>query len=338
MRISTFAAAIVTLAVGCSNRSPAEEKQGQAREAAPLRQVQTIELPGVEGRFDHFAIDIPNKRLFLAALGNNSLEVIDLATNKQIQSLPNLKKPTGAAYIPDLNRLAVASGDDGLCRFYDGNPLKLVGQIKNLDDADNVRYDPAAKKLYVGYSSGALAVIDPQKMQKTADIKLDAHPESFQLEKTGPRIFINIPDAHQIAVVDRDQQSVIAKWPLKDPSANFPMALDEPHKRIFIGCRNPARLLILDLDSGKNIATLPCVGDTDDLFYDAPSKRIYISGGDGAITTITQLDPDHYQPLIDQKTAPGARTSFFSPDLHALYLAVPHRGAQPAQIRIYSTK
>jgi DNA-binding beta-propeller fold protein YncE len=338
MRISTFAAAIITLTFGCSNRSPAEDKQGQAQEAASLRQVQTIELPGVEGRFDHFAIDLPNKRLFLAALGNNSLEVIDLANNTRLQSLPNLKKPTGAAYIPDLNRLAVASGDDGLCRFYDGNPLKLVGQIKDLDDADNVRYDPVAKKLYVGYSNGALAVIDPQKMQKISDIKLNAHPESFQLEKTGPRIFVNLPDAHQVAVVDRDKNSVIAKWPLKDPSANFPMALDEPHKRIFIGCRSPARLLVLDTDSGKVIANIPCVGDTDDLFYDAAQSRIYISGGEGAINVIHQRDPDHYESLGTQKTAPGARTSFFSPDLHSLYLAIPHRGAQPAQVRIYSTK
>src|SRR5205814_7674283 len=161
----------------------------------------------------------------------------------------------------------VASGGDGMCRFFDGNALKPAGEIKDLDDADNVRYDVAAKKLYVGYASGSLAVIDPEKMQKIGDIKLDAHPESFQLEKNGNRVFINLPDAKEIAVVDRDKGSVIAKWPMKNPSANFPMALDENHKRIFVGCRSPARLVVLDLDSGKNIATVACVGDTDDVFY-----------------------------------------------------------------------
>jgi DNA-binding beta-propeller fold protein YncE len=329
MRISTFAAAMITLALGCSTGA-------QTPILLPL--TAAIDLPKVEGRFDHFSIDLTNKRLFLAALGNNSLEVIDLAANKPIQSLPNLKKPTGSAWIPDLNRLAVASGDDGMCRFFDGNPLKLAGEIKNLDDADNVRYDATNKKLYIGYASGSLAVIDPQKMQKIADIKLDAHPESFQLEKTGRRIFVNIPDAHEIAVVDRDKAAVIAKWPLKDPAANFPMALDEAHKRIFIGCRKPARLVILDIDSGKNIANIPCVGDTDDLFYDVAQTRIYISGGEGAITVIHQLDPDHYKSLGNQKTAQGARTSFFSPDLKSLYLAVPHRGNQQAQLHIYSTQ
>ncbi len=149
---------------------------------------------------------------------------------------------------------------------------------------------------------------------------------------------MNLPDAHEIAVVDRDKNTVIAKWPQKNPSANFPMALDESHKRIFVGCRSPARLVVLDMDSGKNVATISCVGDTDDLFYNAAQQQIYISGGDGAITVINQVDPDHYQSLSDQKTAPGARTSFFSPELKCLYLAVPHRGRQQAEIRVYSTR
>ena len=143
-----------------------------------LHQTAVIDLPKVEGRFDHFSIDLQGKRLFSAALGNNSLEVIDLAANRRLQSIPNLKKPTGSAWVPDLNRLAVASGDDGRCRFFDGNPLNFVGEIKDLDDADNVRCDALGKKIYLGYGSGALAVIDPAKMQKIADIKLDAHPES----------------------------------------------------------------------------------------------------------------------------------------------------------------
>ena len=304
----------------------------------PLSQTAIIDLPKVEGRFDHFAIDVRAKRLFLAALGNNSLEVIDLANNKRLQSIPNLKKPTGAAYIPELNRLAVASGDDGICRFFDGNPLKLAGEIKGLDDADNVRYDAAGKKIYLGYGSGALAVIDPQKMQKVADIKLEAHPESFQIEKDGNRIFVNLPDARQVAVVDREKAAVIGKWGMKDPSANFPMALDETHKRIFVGCRKPARLVVLDMDSGRQIARLECAGDTDDLFYDAAQQRIYISGGEGAITILHQLDADHYQSLATLKTAAGARTSFFSRDSGSLYLAVPRTTRQNAQIWVYSSQ
>jgi hypothetical protein len=194
------------------------------------------------------------------------------------------------------------------------------------------------KKLYVGYASGALAVIDAQKMQRVGDIKLDGHPESFQLEKGGTRIFINVPDAREIVVVDREKSAVVAKWPLKEAAANFPMALDEVNKRIFVGCRRPARLLVLDMDSGKVVASVSCVGDTDDLFYDVEQRRIYISGGEGAITVIRQVDADKYEALGDQSTASGARTSFFSAEMKSLYLALPHRGEQKAQIRVYSTK
>jgi DNA-binding beta-propeller fold protein YncE len=214
--------------------------------------------------------------------------------------------------------------------------LSLLGTVDGLDDADNVRYDPQAKLLYVGYGGGALAVIDPEKAAKVADIKLDGHPESFRLETNGNRIFVNVPRAGEIEVVDRATRQVVAKWPMKSAKSNFPMVLDEDHHRLFIGCRSPAKMLVLDAQTGATVSEVDCISDTDDLFYDAANKRVYISGGGGSITVVEQTDADHYQVVETIKTASGARTSFFSPDTGQLYLAVPHRGDQPAEIRVYA--
>jgi DNA-binding beta-propeller fold protein YncE len=213
--------------------------------------------------------------------------------------------------------------------------LKLVAQIDGLEDADNVRYDPKNKHIIVGYGSGALAVIDPQTGIKTAEVKLDAHPESFQLEKNSNRIFVNVPGAGHVAVVDRDKGAVVAKWSLPDAKANFPMALDEANHRLFIGCRKPAKLVVLDTETGKSVASLDVVGDTDDVFYDANSKQVYVSGGAGKVTVVTQKDADTYAVAGQVNTASGARTSFFVSGSGTLYVAVPHRGAQKAELRAF---
>ena len=327
--------AVLGSILGCAAR-PA----GAADATAALREVGSVPLPGVEGRFDHFAVDLDGKRLFVTALGNDTVEVIDLAAEpgRHAGSIKGLSKPAGVAFIPDLKRVAVASGGDGKCRFFDATTLAPAGEVGGLDDADNVRYDADRKLLYVGYGAGAIAVIDPRAVRAAGDVKLAAHPESFRLESRGQRLFANVPESKDsVAAVDREKRSVVVTWHLKGAGANFPMWLDEPHRRLFVGCRRPAKLLVLDTDSGMTVASVDCVGDADDLFYDEPVKRIYVTGGDGAISVIDQVDADHYRPAGEVKTAPGARTSLFVPELHRLYLAVPHRGAQRAEVRVFET-
>jgi YVTN family beta-propeller protein len=320
------------LAVGCHGDSPSSAPPNNA---ALLHQVQVIPLDGVEGRFDHFALDPKTHRLFLAALGNDSVEVIDLTTGKVIHHIKGLAAPQGIAFAPDSNRLAIANDKDGSVRLYDASLLQPLATVDLKDDADNVRYDTAAHRFWVGYGDGALVAIDPDTTKKLADIKLDAHPESFHLEAHGPRIFVNVPKAGHIAVIDREKNAVIAKWPLKEAKSSFPMALDEADHRLLVGCRQPAKLLVLDTDTGRTITTLDISGDTDDLFYDAAAKRIYVSGGAGQITVIAQSDPNTYAVLGQVPTAPGARTSFFVPDSRTLYVAVPHRGEQKAELRAF---
>ena len=303
--------------------------------AEPLKLIQTIPLPGVKGRFDHFAMDANGDRLFVAALGNNTVEVIDLAAGKRIQSVAGMSKPCGVLYLEEQDQIAVANGDDGTLKLLNAASFDLVKSIGSLDDADNLRFDSKWKRIYIGYGGGAVAVSDPYTLQISGEIKLPGHPESFQLEKQGSRIFVNVPDAKQIAVADRDKKTVVATWPMDKFQANFPMSFDEPNHRLLVGCRKPARLLILDTQTGKQVQDLAISGDTDDLFYDAKRKRIYISCGEGSLDTISQESADSYKPLSKLHTAAGARTCFFSPDLDRLYLAVPDRGNQKAEIRVY---
>lgn len=322
-----FTATCVLLLAALAHRAPAEPP-------APLRPTATIPLPGVEGRIDHMAFDPATGRLFVAALGNDTVEVIDTKTAKPAARITGPKEPQGLAFLPDSGHLVVASGQDAAVRLY-GPDLKPLATLHGLDDADNVRYDPDARQVYVGYGDGALAVIDPTHLTKVADVKLKGHPESFQLERHGKRIFVNVPAAHHVAVVDREKQAVITTWPLHDAAANFPMAFDEPHHRLFIACRQPAKLLVLDTETGKTVATTDCPGDADDLFYDADRARLYVTGGEGAVDVIEQSDPDHYRPVARIPTAPGARTSFFAAATHTLFVAVPHRGKQEAELLIF---
>ena len=310
------------------------ESSGQSSNL--LTQVQTIPLDGVEGQIDHLGLDAKGKRLFVSALGNDTVEVVDLEAGKVTQHIRNLRAPQGIGFAPESNRLAVANDQDGSCRLYDGTSLQQTAIIELKDDADNVRYDNVSGRFWVGYGDGGLTAIDPQSGKQIADVKLDAHPESFQLETKGKRIFVNVPNVGCVAVIDRESRAVIEKFPLKKASANFPMALDEGDHRLFIGCRNPAKLLVLDTETGRTVATVDIVGDTDDLFYDAANRRIYVSGGEGRVTVINQTNADRYNVAGQVTTAPGARTSFFVRETGTLYVAVPHRGEQKAELLVFS--
>ena len=326
---------LLVLAFLIFQRAPAQEEKS-------LRLEQTIALPAVEGRIDHLAVDVKSQRLFLAALGNNTLEVIDLKAGKVIHSVKGLREPQGVAFIPEANVVYVANGGDGNCEAFDADSLAPLRNAKFSGDSDNLRYDPRAKLLYVGYGGGAIGIFggaigifEAQTGKIVGDIKLPAHPEAFSLEQTGARIFVNLPRVKQVAVIDREKRAVVAKWPVTQAAANYPMALDESNHRLFIGCRHPARILVLDTGSGKTVTEFECAGDTDDVFYDAKNKRIYVSGGEGFISVFAQLDADKYRPIAKIPTAPGARTSLFVPALGRLYLAVPHRGKQASEVQVF---
>jgi DNA-binding beta-propeller fold protein YncE len=308
------------------------------QQADPLVLVKTIALPGVNGRIDHLAVDLQNGRLFVAALGNNTLEVVDLQSGTHARTVKGLHEPQGIALPPDGTIVAVANGAGGDLQLFDRNGFATVTSTTLGDDPDNVRYDAWAKRLYVGYGSGAIAAVDAQTGRRLVDVKLAGHPESFQLEANGPRIYVNVPSARQIAIVDREAMKLLMTWPVTETSANYPMALDEARHRLFIGCRRPAKVLVYDTSTGSRVASIDAVGDTDDLFYDAKRQRLYVTGGDGAIDVFDVGAPTGLTRIAHIASAPGARTSLFVPELSRLYVAVPHRGSQPAEILVYEAR
>ena len=304
-------------------------------QSPPLTLAATIPLPGVEGRIDHFAFDALGERLFVCAIGNNSVEIIDARKGERIRSITGLGSPQGVAYVPEADRLFVANDQGGICRLYDGKSFQQLAEINLGDDADNVRYDETARKIYVGFGNGGLAAINAAAGKQLNSIKLSAHPEAFALERNGKRIFVNVPKSRHVAVVDSDQGKVVATWSTDFAFANYPIALDETNHRLFIGCRIPPRLLVLSTDSGKVVGKVEISGDPDDVFYDIKRHHIYVICGAGKVDVIDQTDPNNYQPVAKILTRPGARTGLFVPQLNTFFVAVPRDGSQQAEIRAY---
>jgi hypothetical protein len=306
----------------------------RAAGSAVLELESKISLGEVRGRIDHLAIDLNRQRLFIAELGNNSVGVVDLQERKTIRTLTQLEEPQGIGYVPSTDTVYIANARDGSVRLFQGGNLAPIGRIMLGDDADNVRVDEAAHRVFVGYGSGALAVIDASTRRKIADIPLKAHPESFQLDRVSGRIFVNVPEAREIAVVDRGTHRQVAAWSPDALRANFPMALDEPRQRVVTIFRDPAKMGVFGAQDGRMLASIDTCGDADDVFFDVKRDRIYVSCGEGFLEVLA-VQGESYAPLARIATAAGARTSLFVPGLDRLLLAVRATAGAPASIWVF---
>ena len=316
----------------------------EARDKAPLKLVATIPLPGLkDGDFDHFALDIKGHRLFLTAEENDKLEVLDTSTNQLLHTMQDVKAPHAILVRKDLNKLFVVEGDAAAVRVYDGDSFKLLGEIKVSIDADSIAYDPATSYLYVvnggreaHTSYSLISVIDTNDSKKLRDIKIDSnHVEALMLEKSGPRLFINITGKDAIGVMDRSKQVLTATWPLPPgDKLNVAMAMDDANHRLFVVTRNPGKLVIFNSDNGSVVADMPAVSLVDDAAYDALHKRIYLAG-DQFVDVFEQKDPDHYSLLARVPGSFRAKTAILVPELNRYYLAVPHHAGKEAEVRVY---
>jgi glutamine cyclotransferase len=261
--------------------------------------------------------------------------VLDLRKAERIHSITGLGAPQGIAYVPEVNRIFITNDKGGIFNIYDGKSFQAVGELDFKDDADNVRYDDATKKIYAGFGSGGIAVVNAPDGKQIGSIKLSAHPEAFELEKNGRRIFVNVPNSRHVAVIDRDKGEVIARWQTDLAFGNFPMALDEADHRLFIGCRLPSKLVVLNTDAGDVVAKIDISGDCDEVFYDGKRHRVYAICGAGKIDIIEQADANTYNASAKIDTAKGARTGLFVPERDALFVAIPHGDSQQAEIRCY---
>ena len=341
--IFALVSALIVALAACQRNQPATtQSAAPATESTPpLVLTQSVPLPGVKGRFDHFASG--KGKVFVSGLGNNSVEIIDLFQGVLAHEIPNVPNPQGEAFSPEANKLFVAS-EKGKLYIFDADSYKQIAAIDFDGGADNLRYDPATKRVYVGCGdgekNGAIAAVDATTNKRVDEYKIGGEPESFQLEKSGPKIYVNIPDLKQIAIVNRNTKA-ITRWSLT-LGQNFPMALDEADHRLFVGTREPATLSVFDTGTGKMVASVPAVQDSDDLYYSPEHKRLYMPGREGSIWVFQQKDPDHYELLAKIPTALGAGTAGYfgrqGKGFDRFYLAVPGRGSEAAELRIYSVQ
>jgi len=301
--------------------------------AAPLVLEAKIPLGQVSGRIDHLAVDAKRQRLFVAELGNNSLGVVDLAAGKVLRRITGLSEPQGIAYVPFTDSILVANAGDGSVRVLRGEDLTPISRLELGDDADNVRVDAAHKRVLVGYGKGALAVIDPGSLSKTADIRLKAHPEGFQIDETGTEVFVNVPGAREIVVADLATGST-QSLPTQGAGSNFPMAIDGEGRRVVAVFRSPPTLMALASQDGHVVAKAETCGDADDVFVDPKRRRVYVSCGEGVVDV---LEPGEagYRRVARVPTVSGARTSLFVPELDRLFVAVRAASHEPAAIWVF---
>jgi DNA-binding beta-propeller fold protein YncE len=323
---AALTAAGVFLSVGPSGAQPAVPE--------PLRLETKIPLGDVRGRIDHMAVDPVRNRLFVAELGNNSVGVVDLAAGTVVHRISELTEPQGIGYELSTDTLFVANAGDGSVRMFRGGDLGEVGRIELGADADNVRIDAARQRLLVGYGEGAIAVIDFSQRRKIAEFGVPAHPEGFQLDHATGRIFVNVPKVASIIVLDSIGAAPPLTWPMRGVGGNFPMALDQDSRRVFIAFRAPPRLGVFSTMDGQSIASVDLCGDADDVFVDAKRHRAYVSCGQGYIDVFETDDPG-YRRLTRIPTVPGARTAYFVPSLDRYFLAVRATFSEPASIWVF---
>src|SRR5712692_7760534 len=315
-----------------------------SQDKTPLKLVATIPLPGLhDGDFDHFAPDVEGHRLFVTAEENEKVQVLDTNTNQLIHTIEDVKAPHAILFRKDLRKLFIVAGDASAVQVYDSDSYKLIGEVKVSIDADSIAYDPATHYLYVVNGGreahtpySLISVIDTDNSKKLRDIKIDTnHVEAIVLEKSGPRMFINLTGKSAVGVLDRNKSEMSATWPLPaGDKLNVAMAFDQPDHRLFVITRNPGKLIVLNSDSGKVVTSLPAVGMVDDMSYDAQHKRLYLAG-DGSLDVFEQKDPDRYALLAKIPGAFRAKTGTLVPELNRYYLAVPHHENKEAEVRVY---
>lgn len=334
--------ALAVLCVSCNNSQTSAPASAQpaAEAAPPMILTATVPLEGVKGRFDHFATG--KGRVFVSGLGNNSVEVIDLFQGTRSHEITGVPNPQGVTFSPEANKLFVAS-EKGKLYIYDGDSYKLLSTLDFDGGADNLRYDAATKRVYVGCGddekNSAIAAVDAMTNKRLDEVyKLGGEPESFQLEKNGPNIYVNVPDLKQIVVINRTTKE-LTRWPVT-AGQNFPMSLDEANHRVIVGTREPATLSVFDTATGKMVSSVPTVQDTDDLYYSAERKRVYVPGRAGEIWVYQQTDPDHYNMISKIPTVVGAGTAGYfgrqGKGFDRFYLAVSAGANTNAEVRIYT--
>ena len=340
-RFSKIGLVAASFIIACSGIAFSQESGKQ-----PLQLIQTIPLPNVKGRLDHMDVDVKGKRLFVAGLENGTFEVVDLQAGKWVRSIPGFKKAQGALFVPELNKLFLASGDDGMLRVFRGDTLELLDLLHLEPGPNRVVYEPKSKLVYVGYGGkdagkdyGEIGIIDAQNDKFVGDIKVVAHPSELLLNKSGTTLFVFSSIANRLHVIDTSKREVVSTWAVTSEHPGD-AAFDDATSRLFIGTHTPPEMIAMDSKSGKEVAHVPTPEGMDGVYFDAGRKRVYVSGGrdlpGGFAYVYQQKDADHYETIGKIRTRGGAGTSFWSPQLDRYYVAAPATDKEEAAILVYA--
>jgi hypothetical protein len=330
----------------------------QGEDRPTLRLLKTISLPDVGGRLDHMAVDVEKRRLFVAAVANGSIEVVDLQAGKVINTIPGIKDAQDALFLGgNFNKLYVSSLD-GTLRIFQGETFRLTQALKLEPDPNRLLYDPTTDLIYFGYG-GQNAGFDTYERVGVLQATRGAQSDQFVADMIAPTyrpghlaemamdddgtLLVCDSRADLIFQFDTRKRELLKSWAAHGDGA-ADMSLDRARHRLFVGTRIPAELTVYDSQSGKEIVSLPAPETMDGVHYDADLKRIYVSGGrwygtpdasPGWVYVYQQKDADHYELVSKIKTRPGSGTSLFSPQLKRLYVASQAIGDQKAAVLVF---
>lgn len=310
---------------------------------APLRLIRSVPLPGVQGDFDHFAIDLQHDRLLLDTEDHASLEVFNLRTGAHITSITGFGELHSAVVLPESQHVLVVDSDPGTVKVLDATTYKVLKVIPAVPQADAMTYDPSEHLMYVtGGGDDAhldyslIGVIDTRREVKVGEIRIpSSNIESLALAPGGTLLYVNIRDHHAIGIVDRSSLKLVKTWTLATIRQNTPLILDEPDQRLFVGGRGPGVFAVLDAHDGRVVASLPAPEGVDDMSWDTKSGRIYFPCMDGHLAVFRQLDADHYEALGNVSTGYRAKTGVLVSEVGHYYVAVSAKGNSPARLLVF---
>jgi DNA-binding beta-propeller fold protein YncE len=300
-----------------------------------VRQTESVTIPNTSGRIDHMAYDQQKGLLYVAALGNDTLGVVDVNSGRLTAAVGGFSGPQGVLLLPGGGIVVVTNGGDGRVDLLNASTLALTSSLSLGSDADNVRYDSTTGLLYVAYGDGGIAAIEPTNLSVVGTVALLGHPESFELAPGSSQLYVNVPAGGYVAVVDRSSDSVLERWGLGNASGNYAMALDQADGRLFVATRSPPQLLVLDSATGQIVGQVPVPQDPDDVYFDPGNGCIYVSSGAGFVTAVRQVDPFHYEVAQEVATLPGARTSLLVAGSGLYFVAAPATESSQAEVLVF---
>jgi sugar lactone lactonase YvrE len=301
----------------------------EGQNSAPLLLKGSVNLPGYSGDFDHFAVDQARGRLLLAAEDHGTVEVFDLKSGKHLQTIKGFETPHSILIRPGAATILVTDSGKGMSKLLDASTYEVKGVVTLVPGADSIGYDPKENVVYivtggkdVDMATSELAAVDPDTGKKKRSVSLqDNHVEAMALEQNGNRLFINLTQTNKLAVIDRSTMKVIALWPVPAAEQNAMVAMDEPHHRLFVGCRKPGMVVVMNSDTGAVTNSVPSPLRSDQILFDQTANRLYSPGGEGNVALYDTSDPDHLKTIAQVPTAPGAKTGILVPELKELILA-----------------